>query len=185
MKSWRAAAEAAGQCAAVVFGVVDPSDEPSAAYRRRCLGIGTSGPDWTSRLLQRGALLARANEPAAEPAAAAAKMGPNTRRFIGTRGPLPRRRPGRRSRTAGTHRRPPCGKAWKGHLIKPATALNKTQPPRKDDASDKSESTKHEGKGRVGTTTGYQQNPQHHDRARAAPSRCPGQADADCAADAS
>src|SRR5207248_2922193 len=79
----------------------------------------------------------------------------------------------------------PCCKAWKGHLIKPATAINKTQHPRENDASDKSEGAKHEGKGRVGTTTGYQQKPQHHDRASAAPSCCPDQSHPNGATDAS
>lgn len=81
--------------------------------------------------------------------------------------------------------RPPGRKAWKGHLVEPATSLDQTQHSRENDAGDKSEGTEHEGKGGVGTTTGCQQKPQHNDHAGTAPGCCPGQSHPNGATDAS
>src|SRR5213075_819811 len=66
----------------------------------------------------------------------------------------------------------------------PATALGSNQHSREDDAGEKSERPKEEGKGGVGTTSGRQQKPQHHDDTRDAPRYCPGQSHSDRPANA-
>lgn len=76
---------------------------------------------------------------------------------------------------------PRC-KARQRHLIKPATALNHPEDPRKRDAGKKTEQSKEKRKRDVGgADTDYEQ----EDEPRAEPCRCPDQAHPDCSADSS
>ena len=110
------------------------------------------------------ALLASANEPAAQPAAATVTSGPTATKYWRNAG-SPRemaRKKGRRE--PEPHACPPSCEAWKGHRIKPATAFNKPQDSCESDASDESQGTKHDGKGGIRTTAGSHQKSQINDR---------------------
>ena len=70
----------------------------------------------------------------------------------------------------------------KRHLIKPPPALDNPEDPRERGAGKKAEQAKEEGERDVG---GADTDDEQEDQARAEPCCCPGQANPDCAADAS